>query len=118
VLKTRGAAALPETFSGRQQWLMRNVLRVEPEAIQLLLDRPGRYERERLELDRLCAGHRVFAIGPSAEDPTVARLTRARAELEAGARIGARAVLRVFGDTWQPPAERDAGAVVAFDRRP
>lgn len=101
-LKTRSAGEVPETFSGRQEWLMRHVLRVEPRAVELLLGRAARYDRETAELDRLCglgpdATPQVFAIGPSPEDPVITRLCRTRAELEVGARAGVRAVSRAFG---------------------
>lgn len=101
-LRTRSPGELPESFSRRQEWLMRSMLRVEPEAVQLLIDRPARYRQETAELERLAAlapddSPQVFAISPNTDDQVIPRLSRKRAELETGARVGIRAVYRALG---------------------
>jgi predicted patatin/cPLA2 family phospholipase len=102
VLRTRSPGELPERFSRRKEWLMRNALRVEPEAVMLLIDRPARYQRESAELERLVGlgpddSPQVLAICPDADDPVVPRFSRKRADLEAGAEVGIRAVYRALG---------------------
>lgn len=101
VLKTRFSGEIPETYSQRAEWLMRRVLRVEPSAIPLVLSRSERYREEASTLARLLENGRdelpqIVVVGLAADDPTISRLSRDRAELEAGARAGIRAVYRVL----------------------
>jgi predicted patatin/cPLA2 family phospholipase len=101
-LRSRPPGALPESLPRWQESLMRTVLRVEPEAVQLSLDRPARYHQETVELERLLGlgaadSPQVLAVGPRADDPVISRLSRTRSELETGTRVGIRALYRALG---------------------
>jgi predicted patatin/cPLA2 family phospholipase len=101
VLKTRARGGSPETFSRRQQWLMRRVLRLDPRVIDLLVKRPALYESEVRELERVTSADssrppHVKAIFPEPADRTITRLSRNQHELEAVGKVGIQSVYRAL----------------------
>jgi predicted patatin/cPLA2 family phospholipase len=101
-LKTRVDGGTPVPLSKGQEWAMRRLLRVEPEAVKLISARPALYAAEGEELVDLASrgadsSPQVFAIGPSPDDPTIGRLGRTREELEVGAKVGINTVYRALG---------------------
>jgi predicted patatin/cPLA2 family phospholipase len=118
-LQTRVEGGKPEPLSANKARLMRQVLGVPAEAIELVRNRPALYASEMDELKELCSNSpgdspQVYAIAPRPGDPTVGRLGRNPTELNAGARVGIRAVFRGFGireprlyevtrPYWRPP---------------
>jgi predicted patatin/cPLA2 family phospholipase len=101
-LKTRVDGGAPVPLSRGQEWAMARLLRVPPAAVKLVSARPALYAQETTELQQLAAGsdpqgRQVFAVGPQPTDPTIGRLGRNRAELEAGAKVGIEAVFRTIG---------------------